>query len=105
MMDVATLFRAIYNLNPSAKVRVTNADLSTLVWKEDHVGPKPTAAEIEAEYNALVANKPAAELEAKKLAAYRLESDPLFFKWQAGESTEQEWLDKRAEIKARFNAT
>lgn len=34
--------------------------------------------------------------------AYRNESDPLFFKWQRGESTEQIWLDKVAEIKARF---
>jgi len=35
-------------------------------------------------------------------AAYQAEADPLFFKWQRGESTEQEWLGKIAEIKARF---
>jgi hypothetical protein len=34
--------------------------------------------------------------------AYAEEADPLFFKWQRGESTEQEWLDKVAEIKSRF---
>lgn len=34
--------------------------------------------------------------------AYKIEADPLFFKWQRGESTEQIWLDKVAEIKARF---
>jgi hypothetical protein len=34
--------------------------------------------------------------------AYREESDPIFFKWQRGEATEQEWLDKVAEIKARY---
>ena len=34
--------------------------------------------------------------------AYRTESDPLFFKWQAGEATEQEWLEKRDEIRARY---
>ena len=34
--------------------------------------------------------------------AYREESDPLFFKAQRGEATHQEWLDKVAEIKARF---
>lgn len=33
--------------------------------------------------------------------AYIKEADPLFFKWQRGEATEQEWLDKIAEIKAR----
>lgn len=34
--------------------------------------------------------------------AYVEESDPIFFKWQRGEATQQEWLDKVAEIKARF---
>ena len=47
----------------------------------------------------------AAEL-AKQRAArqvtYTSESDPLFFKWQAGEATEAEWLAKREEIRARF---
>lgn len=32
---------------------------------------------------------------------YQVESDPLYFKWKRGESTEQAWLDKVAEIKAR----
>lgn len=32
---------------------------------------------------------------------YQNEADPLFFQWQRGEGTEQAWLDKVAEIKAR----
>ena len=32
---------------------------------------------------------------------YQTESDPLFFKWQRGEATEQEWIDKVNEIKSR----
>ena len=35
-------------------------------------------------------------------SAYLTESDPLFFGWQRGENTEQEWLDKVAEIRARY---
>jgi hypothetical protein len=42
------------------------------------------------------------KLEAKRAEAYRTESDPLFFKAQRGEATQQEWLDKVAEIKARY---
>jgi hypothetical protein len=34
--------------------------------------------------------------------AYEKEADPLFFKWQRGEATEQEWSDKVAEIKAKY---
>jgi len=41
-------------------------------------------------------------LRMEKQYAYQTESDPLFFKWQRGEATEQAWLDKVAEIKARY---
>lgn len=34
--------------------------------------------------------------------AYQKESDPLFFKWQRGEATEQEWLDAIQSIKNRY---
>jgi hypothetical protein len=35
-------------------------------------------------------------------AAYIAEADPLFFKAQRGEVEQQVWLDKVAEIKARY---
>ena len=43
-----------------------------------------------------------AQAEAQRAEAYRTESDPLFFKWQRGSATEQEWLDAVAAIKARY---
>jgi len=49
-----------------------------------------------------LAEKKAAEAEANRKAAYATEADPLFFRAQRGEATEQEWLDKVAEIKARY---
>jgi hypothetical protein len=33
-----------------------------------------------------------ADVEAKRAIAYRLTSDALFFQWQRGEATEQDWL-------------
>lgn len=44
------------------------------------------------------------QVEGERAYAYRNESDPLFFKWQRGEATQQDWLDKVAEIKARYPA-
>ena len=38
-----------------------------------------------------------------KFEDYKRESDPLFFKWQRGEATQQDWLDKITEIKSRYN--
>ena len=46
-----------------------------------------------------------AQAESNRAKAYRNESDPLFFKWQRGEATGQEWLDKVAEIKLRYPKT
>lgn len=37
-----------------------------------------------------------------RLAAYRERSDPLFFKYRRGESTEQAWLDEVAAIRAEY---
>ena len=51
---------------------------------------------------AKVAAKKAAEAEANRKAAYVEEADSLFFKAQRGEIDQQVWLDKIAEIKARF---
>jgi len=42
-----------------------------------------------------------AEQKQKRYVAYTKESDPIFFKSQRGEATEQDWLDKIAEINAQ----
>lgn len=39
---------------------------------------------------------------AQRAEAYRVESDPIFFKAQRGEATMDEWLAKVTEIKARY---
>lgn len=39
---------------------------------------------------------------ANRRSAYVVEADPLYFGWQRGENTEQAWLDKVAEIRARY---
>jgi len=49
-----------------------------------------------------------AEAQAEKLRErrrrrYEAEADPLFFKWQRGEGTEEEWLAKVNEIKNDFS--
>ena len=44
----------------------------------------------------------AAAVTKKREAAYRAESDPLFFKYQREEVTKQVWLDKVTEIKGRY---
>lgn len=43
-----------------------------------------------------------AQTDSQRHAAYTAEADPLYFKWQRGAGTEQAWLDKIAEIQARY---
>ena len=49
-----------------------------------------------------IAAQQLATAEANRQAAYTQEADPLFFKYQRGEATEQEWLDKIEEIRRRY---
>jgi hypothetical protein len=43
-----------------------------------------------------------ATAESQRASAYKLEADPLFFKYQRGSATKEEWLAKIDEIKARY---
>lgn len=52
--------------------------------------PKPTTEQLNA---AIIA---------QRSAAYKAEADPLFFQVQRGDVDNQVWLDKIAEIKARY---
>ena len=47
---------------------------------------------------------PAIPVDEARKTAYQTEADPLFFKWQAGEGTEEAWLAKREEIRQRYPA-
>jgi hypothetical protein len=43
-----------------------------------------------------------AEAQAARRGAFQAEADPLFFSWQRGEATEEDWLTKCADIRTRF---
>jgi hypothetical protein len=89
---------ALLSLRPGAEWILREDDLEWL----DAAQSRPTDAEIAAEVARLQALEPARIANEKRRLAYQNESDPLFFKWQAGEATEAEWKAKRDEIKSRF---
>ena len=96
-----TIPDALQSLCPGVEWVLRGNEYSGLEWL-DQVQTQPTEAEVNAEIARLqseLPNKIAAE---NRAAAYKLEADPLFFKAQRGEATQQEWLDKVEEIKQRF---
>ena len=90
--------QAITSLRPGAQWVLRGDDLEWL----DTEQTQPTDAEITAEVARLQALEPIRIAEANRHAAYIAEADPLFFKAQRGEVEQQVWLDKVAEIKARY---
>lgn len=96
-----TIPDALQALRPGAEWVLRGNEYSGLEWL-DTKQALPTEEEINAEIARLQAELPNKLAKENRAAAYKLEADPLFFKAQRGETTQQEWLDKIEEIKQRF---
>ena len=97
MTDYNEVLTANY---PGVQWSLSGNDYDTLVMHDDT--PKPTKKALDDAWPAVQQAQAQAAVDAQRHAAYTAESDPLYFKWQRGEGTEQEWLDKIAEIQTRF---
>ena len=93
-----TKAQAIQSLRPGAEWVLQGDELKWL----DETQTQPSEAEIQAELERLIAEQPRKEAEAFRSAAYQREADPLFFKYQRGEATKEEWEAKVEEIRARY---
>ena len=96
-----TKANALQSLRPGAEWVLRGDELEWL----DANQTQPTDAEIAAEVTRLQAELPNKLAKQNRAAAYATEADPLFFKAQRGEATEEEWLAKIEEIKTRYPYT
>lgn len=71
-----------------------------LTWMSDT--PKPTQQELDEAWPTVQYNQQRARVENQRKAAYQQEADPLFFSYQRGETTEQEWLNAVQSIRDRY---
>lgn len=71
-----------------------------LTWLDDT--SKPSKAELDALWPEVQAEVERGRIEALRKAAYAVESDPVFFQYQRGDATEQEWLDAVEAVKAKY---
>jgi len=63
---------------------------------------KPSQEELDALWPSVQSTIQNEYTESLRKNAYISISDPLFFKWQRGEATQQEWLDAVAKIKSDY---
>lgn len=75
---------------PSAEWSITANDYDSLLWLSDSA--KPSQAELDAAWPAVKYANQCAIVEQARLADYEKTSDPLFFKWQRGDATQEQWL-------------
>lgn len=76
--------------NPTTKAEFDEA----LTWLGAE--PKPSWTEVSGQWASVEAEIAINTIKRKRQADYVATTDSLFFKYQAGEATEQEWLEARA---------
>lgn len=75
-------------------------DYTTLQWFSDT--PKPTQAELDAQWAQVDYANQCALVETARRLAYEAQSDGLFFEWQRGDGTEAAWRKAVAAVKAAY---
>ena len=95
-MDITTVLLKRY---PGAEWTLNGDDYSGLTWFSK--GKAPTEAELEALWPEVQSEVAHEQVEQARAQAYRETADPIFFQYQRGDATEQEWLDA---VKAVKNA-
>ena len=72
-------------------------DYAGLTWLSDT--PKPTKKTLESLWPEVQYEVAYEQVEQARQVSYQASADPLFFKWQAGSGTKEEWEAERQRIK------
>ena len=96
-MDITKILIKRY---PDAEWTLDGDNYSGLTWLSE--SPKPTLEELQLQWEDVEFEIEVERIQALRKAAYQNESDPIFFDWQRGEVTEQDWLDSVQAIKDRY---
>ena len=95
MTDYAVVLTKNY---PTAIWELSGNEYANLIWKCDE--PKPTQAELDAQWPAVAYNNNIAQIETTRRTQYEAQSDGIYFAWQRGDATEAEWRAAVAKVKA-----
>jgi hypothetical protein len=93
-MDIVMILTRRY---PGAEWSLDGNSYSGLTWLSE--GKKPTKKSLEAEWAQVEYEVAYEAVQKARQTAYQAESDPVFFDYQRGEVTEQDWLDAVQAVK------
>jgi hypothetical protein len=96
MVDYALILASLY---PDAVWTLDGDDYAGLTWLDD--SPKPTQAELDAKWPQVQYDRAYEQVELARHDAYTAPGGPdsVFFRWQRGDATEQEYLDSVQAVK------
>jgi hypothetical protein len=93
-MDIPQILMKRY---PDSEWYTNGEDYSGLTWLSET--PKPTKAKLEKLWPEVEYEIAYEAVEQARAEAYRETTDPIFFQYQRGDKTEQEWLDAVRAVK------
>ena len=93
-MDIALILSKRYR---DAEWTLDGDNYSGLTWLSE--SPKPSLEDLEAEWAQVEYEVAYEAVQKQRQVAYRNLSDPIFFEFQRGDKTEQEWLDAVQAVK------
>jgi len=96
-MDITTILSTKY---VGAEWTLSGDDYSGLTWLSE--GKAPTEKQLEALWPEVQSEVAHEQVEQARAAAYRETADPLFFKYQSGEATEEEWQAARQAVREMY---
>lgn len=86
MIDYAAILSANYR---NAQWTLDGDNYDGLTWLDET--PKPTQAELDAQWPQVAYNQQVATVETTRRTQYEAKSDGLFFEWQRGTNTKEAW--------------
>ena len=93
-MDIPMILTRRY---PGSEWTLNGDNYSGLTWLSE--SPKPSEDDLRSEWAQVEYEIAYATVEADRQDAYRVTADPIFFEFQRGDKTEQEWLDAVQAVK------
>lgn len=85
---------------PGSEWSMADETYESLTWYSNT--PKPTKEDLDSLFEVSVFEHEKNKVEALRKTAYQETSDPLFFKWQSGEGTKEDWLAARGAVKSAY---